>query len=82
MAMDVQPKILVSHLAHLCNSRGVPMVPINGGDGMGSLRLGEVLGLRTAVVIGVKVSFSIHPECRRRRICKFQFERVENLNVK
>ncbi|KAL2630356.1 hypothetical protein R1flu_015042 [Riccia fluitans] len=56
VAVDVQPKNLVGHLGYLCHSRGVPMVSINGGDGMGSLRLGEVLGLKTAVVIGIKIA--------------------------
>ncbi|OAE26525.1 hypothetical protein AXG93_1406s1170 [Marchantia polymorpha subsp. ruderalis] len=58
VAMDVQPKILVSHIGELCMSRGIPMVSIIGGDGMGSLRLGKTLGLRTATVIGVKAGSS------------------------
>lgn len=54
VAMDVQPKALVAHLGVLCASRGVLMLPISGGDGTGSLKLGEVLGTRTAIAIGIK----------------------------
>ena len=59
VAMDVKPKTLVAHLGVLCASRGVLMLPISGGDGSGSLKLGEVLGTRTAIAIGIKVSMSL-----------------------
>jgi len=55
VAIDVHPRVLVSHLVSLCASRGVPMLPVSGGgDGCGSLRLGELLGTRTAIAIGIK----------------------------
>lgn len=54
VAADVQPKSLVAHLGVLCASRGVVMLPISGGDGSGSLKLGEVFGTRTAIAIGIK----------------------------
>ncbi|KAG0597957.1 hypothetical protein M758_12G033100 [Ceratodon purpureus] len=54
VAIDVQPKALVAHLGVLCASRGVLMLPIRGGDGSGSLKLGEVLGTRTAIAVGIK----------------------------
>lgn len=56
MAMDVHPRALVGHVAWLCANRGVPVLPVIGGDGCGSLRLGELLGTRTAIAIGIKVS--------------------------
>lgn len=59
VAMDVHPKALVAHLGVLCASRGVLMVPIKGGDGSGSLKLGEVFGTRTAIAVGIKVSMSL-----------------------
>lgn len=59
VAADVQPKALVAHFGALCASRGVVMLPISGGDGSGSLKLGEVLGTRTAIAIGIKVSVNL-----------------------
>lgn len=54
VAADVQPKALVAHLGALCASRGVVILPVSGGDGSGSLKLGEVLGTRAAIAIGIK----------------------------
>ncbi len=56
VAIDVNPRTLINHVILLCTSRGVPILPVSGGDGCGSLRLGELLGTRTAIAIGIKVS--------------------------
>lgn len=55
VAADVKPRALVAHLDSLCASRGVAMLSINGGDGSGSLKLGELFGTRTAIAVGIKV---------------------------
>ncbi|KAH9550669.1 hypothetical protein CY35_10G083500 [Sphagnum magellanicum] len=54
VAIDVNPRTLINHVMLLCTSRGVPILPVSGGDGCGSLRLGELLGTRTAIAIGIK----------------------------
>lgn len=56
-AIDCHPRLLVSHLPGLASSRDVPLICIED-HGRGSLRLGQLLKLKRAGAIGVKVGQS------------------------
>ncbi|KAI5078733.1 hypothetical protein GOP47_0006404 [Adiantum capillus-veneris] len=58
VAIDVHPRLLVSHFPELAASRKVPLITLSGGNGSGSLRLGELFHLRTAIAVGLKVGDS------------------------
>ncbi|XP_022770725.1 uncharacterized protein LOC111314023 [Durio zibethinus] len=53
LAADCNPKWLTKHLPTLASSRKVPLITVKD-DGKGSLRLGELVRLKTAIAIGVK----------------------------
>ncbi|KAF6169909.1 hypothetical protein GIB67_034301 [Kingdonia uniflora] len=53
LATDCNPRWLTKHLPSLASSRKVPIISIRDKKG-GSLRLGEILKLKTAIAIGVK----------------------------
>ncbi|KAA3475136.1 Ribosomal protein L7Ae/L30e/S12e/Gadd45 [Gossypium australe] len=53
LAADCNPKWLMKHLPTLAKSRKVPLIIVKD-DKKGSLRLGELVKLKTAVAIGVK----------------------------
>ncbi|TYI00223.1 hypothetical protein ES332_A11G118300v1 [Gossypium tomentosum] len=53
LAADCNPKWLTKHLPTLAKSRKVPLIIVKD-DKKGSLRLGELVKLKTAVAIGVK----------------------------
>ncbi|KAL8153376.1 hypothetical protein V2J09_011136 [Rumex salicifolius] len=53
VASDCNPRWLTKHLSCLAASRGVPLVHIKDRK-EGSLRLGELVKLKTAIAIGVK----------------------------
>lgn len=57
LAADCNPKWLTKHLPTLAKSRKVPLIIVKD-DKKGSLRLGELVKLKTAVAIGVKVRLS------------------------
>lgn len=54
LASDCNPKWLTKHLPGLASSRRVPLIFVRDMKS-GSLRLGEVVKLKTAIAIGVKV---------------------------
>lgn len=54
LATDCNPRWLTKHLPNLAHSKGVPLIFVKDKKGA-SLRLGELLKLRTAIAIGVKV---------------------------
>lgn len=54
VASDVHPRLLVSHLPDLTASRNVPFLTISAGNGTGSVRLGRIFNLRTAIAVGLK----------------------------
>ncbi|GKV23324.1 hypothetical protein SLEP1_g33067 [Rubroshorea leprosula] len=54
LAADCNPKGLTKHLPGLASSRKVPLIFIKDNK-MGSLRLGELVKIKTAIAIGVKV---------------------------
>lgn len=54
IAHDCNPKWLMKHLPSLASSRKVPVIFVKDGK-KGSLRLGELVKLKTAIAIGVKV---------------------------
>ena len=54
LAADCNPKWLTKHLPTLALSRKVPLIIVKD-DKRGSLRLGELVKLKTAIAIGVKV---------------------------
>ncbi|KAK1323680.1 hypothetical protein QJS10_CPA02g01563 [Acorus calamus] len=54
VASDCNPKWLTKHLPGLASSKGVPVISVRDNKG-GSLRLGELVKLKTALAIGVKV---------------------------
>lgn len=58
VAIDVHPRLLISHFPGLAASRKVPLITLSGGNGSGSLRLGELFNLRTAIAIGLKAGDS------------------------
>ncbi|XVF33000.1 hypothetical protein REPUB_Repub17cG0130600 [Reevesia pubescens] len=53
LAADCNPKWLTKHLPMLASSRKVPLIIVKD-DKKGSLRLGELVKLKTAIAIGVK----------------------------
>ncbi|XP_020575745.1 uncharacterized protein LOC110021552 [Phalaenopsis equestris] len=53
VAADCNPKWLTKHIPVLASSRKVPVILVRDGKG-GSLRLGGLLNLKTALAIGVK----------------------------
>ena len=60
VAADCNPKWLTKHIPTLASTRQVPVLCIKDNKG-GSVRLGHVVNIRTALAIGVKVSlFSSH----------------------
>ncbi|GAV71355.1 Ribosomal_L7Ae domain-containing protein [Cephalotus follicularis] len=54
VASDCNPRLLIKHLPSLASSKKVPLFFVNDKKG-GSLRLGELVKLKTAIAIGVKV---------------------------
>ncbi|KAK2970211.1 hypothetical protein RJ640_021647 [Escallonia rubra] len=56
LASDCNPRWLTKHLPSLASSRQVPVIYVK--DKGGSLRLGELVKLKTAIAIGVKVTRS------------------------
>ncbi|KAL6549981.1 hypothetical protein OROMI_020469 [Orobanche minor] len=54
LASDCNPRFLSKHLPDMANLRGVPILLVKDNKG-GSLRLGELLNLKTAIAIGIKV---------------------------
>lgn len=54
LAADCNPKGLTKHLPGLASSRKVPVILIRDNK-MGSLRLGELIKMKTAMAIGVKM---------------------------
>lgn len=55
MASDSNPRWLTKHLPSLASSRKVPIILVRDKKG-GSLRLGELVQLKTAMAIGIKVN--------------------------
>ncbi|KAI5665424.1 hypothetical protein M9H77_15277 [Catharanthus roseus] len=53
LASDCNPRQLTKHLPNLAHSRGVPLIFVKDEKGA-SLRLGELLKLKTAIAIGIK----------------------------
>lgn len=53
VASDCNPRWLTKHLPSLASSRKVPLIFVKDKKG-GSLRLGELVKLKTAIAIGVK----------------------------
>ncbi|CDO97875.1 unnamed protein product [Coffea canephora] len=58
LASDCNPRWLSKHLPNLAHSRGVPILFVRDKKG-GSLRLGELLKLKTAIAIGIKASGNV-----------------------
>ncbi|WVZ66815.1 hypothetical protein U9M48_015985 [Paspalum notatum var. saurae] len=58
VAADCNPKWLTKHIPTLASTRQVPMLCVKDNKG-GSLRLGQVVNVRTALAIGVKARDSI-----------------------
>ncbi|KAK2439405.1 hypothetical protein P8452_34890 [Trifolium repens] len=54
VASDCNPRWLTKHLQSLVASRGVPLIFVKDNK-QGSLRLGELVKLKTAIAIGIKV---------------------------
>ncbi|CAN6467051.1 unnamed protein product [Victoria cruziana] len=57
VASDCGSKWLIKHLPSLSYSRGVPLISISDNKS-GSLRLGELVKLKTAIAIGIKANGS------------------------
>ncbi|KAL9231002.1 hypothetical protein vseg_006280 [Gypsophila vaccaria] len=57
VAADCNPKWLTKHLPSLASSRNVPLMYVKDKK-EGSLRLGELVKVKTAIAIGVKVKGS------------------------
>jgi len=54
VASDCNPRWLTKHLQSLASSRSVPLIFV-GDNKHGSFRLGELVQLKTAIAIGIKV---------------------------
>ncbi|CAJ1977938.1 unnamed protein product [Sphenostylis stenocarpa] len=57
VASDCNPRWLTKHLLSLASSRSVPLIFVKDNK-QGSLRLGELVQLKTAIAIGIKVKQS------------------------
>ncbi|RDX88168.1 hypothetical protein CR513_30274 [Mucuna pruriens] len=57
VASDCNPRWLTKHLLSLASSRSVPLIFVRDNK-QGSLRLGELVQLKTAIAIGIKVKGS------------------------
>ncbi|KAJ0980028.1 hypothetical protein J5N97_015502 [Dioscorea zingiberensis] len=57
VASDCNPRWLIKHIPSLASSRQVPVISIKDSK-RGSLRLGELVNLKTALAIGVKAKES------------------------
>lgn len=57
VASDCNPRWLIKHLPSLASSRKVPLIFIRDNK-EGSLRLGKLLKLKTAIAVGIKVMSS------------------------
>ena len=55
LAADCNPRWLIKHLPGLALSRNVPLIFVKDKKG-GSLRLGELVKLKTAIAVGIKVT--------------------------
>ncbi|XP_028770988.1 uncharacterized protein LOC114728276 [Neltuma alba] len=53
VASDCNPRWLIKHLPSLASSRKVPLIFVRDNK-KGSLRLGELVNLRTAIAVGIK----------------------------
>lgn len=58
LASDCNPRLLAKHIPDLAASRKVPVIIVKDKKG-GSLRLGELVKLKTAIAIGVKAKGSV-----------------------
>ncbi|ONK67652.1 uncharacterized protein A4U43_C05F2300, partial [Asparagus officinalis] len=54
LASDCNPRSLTKHIPNLASSRNVPIISIKDNK-RGSIRLGELVNLKTAMAIGVKL---------------------------
>lgn len=59
IASDCNPRWLTKHLPSLALSRKVPLIFVKDKKS-GSLRLGQLVKLKTAIAIGVKVSIALY----------------------
>ncbi|KAL5700422.1 hypothetical protein ACHQM5_025865 [Ranunculus cassubicifolius] len=57
LASDCNPRWLTKHIPSLASSRKVPIITVKDKKG-GSLRLGQLVKLKTAIAIGVKANGS------------------------
>lgn len=57
LATDCNPKWLTKHIPVISASRNVPVLALKDNKGS-SLRLGELVNVRTALAIGIKVGNS------------------------
>ncbi|PKU59350.1 uncharacterized protein LOC110102047 isoform X2 [Dendrobium catenatum] len=69
VAADCNPKWLTKHIPALASSRKVPVILVRDGKG-GSLRLGGLLNVKTALAIGVKAKGSCINAAFEEIICK------------
>lgn len=53
VASDCNPRWLIKHLPSLASTRKVPVIFVKDNKG-GSLRLGELVKLKTAIAVGIK----------------------------
>ncbi|XP_078444942.1 ribosomal protein L7Ae/L30e/S12e/Gadd45 family protein isoform X2 [Wolffia australiana] len=58
VAIDCVPRLLTQHIPAMASSAGVPVVLVRD-HGRGSLRLGELVKLKTAIALGVKARGSL-----------------------
>ena len=56
LALDCSPRSLTKHIPSMASSRNVPVIFVKDNK-RGSMRLGELVKLKTAMAIGVKVGF-------------------------
>ncbi|GMQ00504.1 hypothetical protein CsSME_00047572 [Camellia sinensis var. sinensis] len=62
LASDCNPRWLMRHLPSMASSRKVPLIFVKDKKG-GSVRLGELVKLKTAIAIGVKVKGNAINQC-------------------
>jgi ribosomal protein L7Ae-like RNA K-turn-binding protein len=71
LAADCSPKWLTKHIPVIAALRNVPVLALKDNKGS-SLRLGELVNVRTALAIGIKVgsSSSFHPFVSNISLCQ------------
>ncbi|KAG8386023.1 hypothetical protein BUALT_Bualt03G0105900 [Buddleja alternifolia] len=77
LASDCNPRLLTKHLPALAASRNVPLIFVKDTK-EGSLRLGELIKLKTAIAIGIKAKGSDANQLIKEVLVRDKTHSIEN----